>query len=241
MGSTAQALQVTHHLDTTIGIFNACAETFTYKFYNDRDYDIKTSVYTKGTFGALYPFKSQYHSIGTFSGSNFKPQSYYQEAKSRFNNRTKEIFYQDGVPQYRISTKNDERVKYECKLNNKYQSSNDLLTTFAKLTHQIMQTGKCNFDGYSYNGKRYSRSTVKTIGTEKLKTPYFSGKAIKCSYKMEILDDASAKFILDGKKPVYFWVMRDEQTDAPFIARILVESTPLGQLESLTTKIEVKK
>ena len=48
-----QALEVRHSLKTTIGFFDACETMFTYAFYNNKDYDIKTSIKTSGAFGAL--------------------------------------------------------------------------------------------------------------------------------------------------------------------------------------------
>ena len=45
---------------------------------------------------------------------------------------------------------------------------------------------------------------------------------------------------LTSDKPVYFWILKDEKTNKPFIARILIEDTPLGQLNVYTTSINVK-
>ena len=41
-GAEVQALEVKHYMQTTIGLFDACEETFSYAFYQDKDYDIKT-------------------------------------------------------------------------------------------------------------------------------------------------------------------------------------------------------
>jgi hypothetical protein len=235
------AAEVTHYIASSVAFLDAAEETFTYKFYNNRDYDVKTTVTTTNSFGALYPFKATYHAVGTYDKNGFKPQSYFQTAKSRFHNRSKEIVYADGVPQYRISIKDDYKRRDETTINSQYTSSNDLLTTFAALTEQVIRKDNCDFEQYSFNGKRYSRSKIKTIGKEKIKTPYFKGKALKCQYSLEVLDDAEAGFMLKKDEPIYLWILRDKQTDLPFIARILVESTPFGELEALTTKIEVKK
>ena len=235
------AAEVTHYISSSIAFLDAAEETFTYKFYNNRDYDVKTTVKTTNSFGALYPFKATYHAVGTYNKDVFKPQSYFQSAKSRFHSRSKEIVYANGVPQYRISIKDDNKRQDPTPIDSQYASSNDLLTTFATLTEQIMRKNNCDFEQYSFNGKRYSLSKIKTVGKEKIKTPYFKGKALKCQYYLEILDDAEAGFMLKKDEPVYIWILRDKQTDLPFIARILIESTPFGELEALTTKIEVKK
>ena len=237
----AMALEVFHRLETTIGYFDVSRETFTYKFYNNHDYDIKTTVATTGTFGTIYPFNASYHAVGIFDKQSFRPQSYFLTAQSRFHKRSKEIVYQNGIPQYRISQKDEKRRQDTIETDAQYPSSNDLLSTFAELSWQIVQKDNCDFERYSFNGKRYSRSKVKTLTKEKIETPYFSGKALKCEYKLEILDDADAGFMLKSDTPVHFWILKDKSTGVPFIARILVESTPFGQMETLTTQIEVKK
>ena len=126
-GAGAQALEVKHYMQTTIGLFDACKETFSYAFYHDKDYDIKTFVSTSGMFGVLYPFTASYHSVGTYSKSGFKPQDYYYETQTRFRHRSKEIVYKDGVPQYRVSVKNERKRTDEIVTDDKYPSSGDLL------------------------------------------------------------------------------------------------------------------
>lgn len=234
------ALEVKHTIKTKIGFWDACEETLTYAFYGDRDYDVKTSILTSGTFGVLYPFSASYHTVGTYSKFDFKPQDYYYETQSRFRYRTKEIVYQDGVPQYRISTKNEKKRKDKIETDSKYPASVDLLSVFAGLAQRIRMKGDCDWEQYSFNGKKYAKSTVKTVKKEKIKTDYFSGKALKCRYKQEILEDTDAGFLLNPEEPIYFWVLKDEKTKVWFIAKVLIENTPFGKLEAITTKIEVK-
>ena len=46
---------------------------------------------------------------------------------------------------------------------------------------------------------------------------------------------------LTSDSPIYFWIMKDKNTQAPFIAKINVEDTPLGEMNVYTTNIEVTK
>ena len=138
-----QALEVKHYMQTTIGLFDACEETFSYAFYKDKDYDIKTSVSTSGTFGALYPFTATYHSVGTYDKSGFKPQDYYYETQTRFTHRSKEIVYDKGVPQYRISVKNEHKRKDEIVTNPKYSFSGDLSVFRINLITRPLPSGLC--------------------------------------------------------------------------------------------------
>ena len=169
-GAGAQALEVKHYMQTTIGLLDACKETFSYAFYHDKDYDIKTFVSTSGMFGVLYPFTASYHSVGTYSKSGFKPQDYYYETQTRFRHRSKEIVYKNGVPQYRVSVKNERKRTDEIVTDDKYPSSGDLLSVFGELAQKIIKKGKCDLEQYSFNGKKYAKSTVKTLKKEKIKT-----------------------------------------------------------------------
>lgn len=235
----AEAKSVMHKMKTEIGIFDACEQTFEYAFYDEKDYDIKTTLKTTGTFGTVYPFKAAYHAVGKYDKKRFYPQDYFYETES-FNHRTKEIVYENGTPIYRISSKNGVKRKDKIKTDDNYETSNDLLSTFGELTDLIVRGKKCDFVQYSFNGKKYTKLTGEYLGREKLVTPYFKGRAMKCKMKLEVLDDADASFLYKSNEPVYFWILNDEKTGLPFVAKVFIKSTPLGELESLTTEIEVK-
>jgi len=237
----AIALQVKQRIKTSVGVFDALEQTLNYSFYRDKDYDIKTSMQSVGTFGALYPFKATYHSVGTYNKGNFIPQDYFYETKSRFHKRSKEIVYKDGIPQYRISKKDKRTRKDDIVVDTKYESANDILTTFAIIIEQIIRRGKCDTEQYSFNGKNYSLIRTKSLGNERIKTDYFSGRALKCEFYMQDLKKTDAGIIINDDKPLYFWILYDKDTDAPFMAKAVVESTPFGKLEAITTSIEVKK
>lgn len=238
---SGHTVEVQHQMKTSIGLFDAVENVFTYALKNGRDYDIKTLVKTSGMFGTLYPFNATYHAVGTYSGLVFKPQDYFYKTRSTFNQRTKEIFYQDGIPQYRVSVKNGKKRKVNITTDPNYSSSIDLLSVFGVLVQKIYKSEKCDLEQYSFNGKRYSKSLVKTVGKEKIDTGYFKGKALKCQYSLEVVEDTDAGFFLNDEEPIYFWVLKDEKTKAYFVAKIAIESTPFGKLEALTTKIEVKE
>lgn len=237
--SVLEALEIKHNIRTSIGLFDACEETFSYAFFKNKDYDVKTSLYTTGIFGKMYPFKASYHSVGTYKNNTFFPQDYYYETQSRFRKRTKEIFYKNGIPQYRISTKDKKKRIDDIIVDNKYSSSIDLLSVFGLLAYNLNNYDDCNLTTYSFNGKRYTLSKIKMIGKERIKTDFFEGKAIKCEYSLEVSDDADAGFLLTKDVPIYFWVMKDKKNKAYFLAKILVEKTPFGKLEAITTNVEV--
>ncbi len=237
----ADAIEVTQNMRTAIGVFDACTQSLTYKFDGNK-YDMKTQLTTTGTFGKLYPFTGIYHAYGTYDKDKFRPADYGYEVQSRYHHRTKRITYKDGVPQTRIKTREDRVVEEPALVElDRLDDSIDLLSLFGVLTEQIIRSDTCDMHRYSFNGKKYSLSTMKTVGHEEIQTPYFSGKALKCEYMLEIQKGASAGFLLNQKMPIYLWILRDKTANAPFIAKVEAEKTPFGKLESYTTSIEVKK
>ena len=237
----AEALEVTQNMQTTIGIFDACEQSLTYKLVGNK-YDMKTRLTTTGTFGKLYPFTGMYHAYGTYNKDKFKPEDYGYEVQSRRHHRTKQLTYKDGVPQTRIKVR-DGRVLEEPALVelDRLDDSIDLLSLFGVLTEQVVRDDTCDLHRYSFNGKKYSLSDMKTVGHEDIETPYFAGNALKCEYMLEIQNGASAGFLLNQKVPISLWILRDKTANAPFVAKVEAEKTPFGKLESYTTSIEVKK
>ena len=237
----ANALEVTQNMQTTIGIFDACEQSLTYRFVGNQ-YDMKTKLSTTGTFGKLYPFTGAYHAYGKYNKDKFVPADYGYEVQSRSHHRTKQITYKDGVPQTRIKVRDGRYLEEPALVEmDRLDDSIDLLSLFGVLTEQVIRTDGCDMKRYSFNGKKYSLSEMQTIGREDIQTPYFSGNALKCEYMLEIQKGASAGFLLNQQVPIYLWILRDKTANAPFIAKIEAKKTPFGKLESFTTSIEVKK
>lgn len=237
----AEAAEVTQHMRTTIGIFDACEQSLTYDF-DGNNYNMQTKLTTTGTFGKLYPFTGVYHAYGTYVRDRFKPKDYGYEVQSRRHHRTKRLTYKDGVPQTRIKIRDGRYLEEPALVElDRLDDSIDLLSLFGVLTEQIIRNDTCDLRRYSFNGKKYSLSEMKTAGREDIITPYFAGNALKCEYMLEIQKGASAGFLLDQRIPIYLWILRDKETDLPFIAKVEAEKTPFGKLESFTVSTEVKK
>ena len=239
--TAVEALEVTQNMQTSIGVFDACKQSLTYKFANNR-YDMETRLTTTGAFGALYPFSGKYHAYGTYMKDKFVPENYDYEVQSRSHHRTKRLTYKDGVPQTRIKVRDGRYLEEPALVEpDRLEDSIDLLSLFGMLVEQVIRSDSCDMKRYSFNGKKYSLSEMKTVGHEEIKTAYFDGSALKCEYMLEIQHGASAGFLLNQKTPIYLWILREESANAPFIAKIEAEDTPFGKLEAVTTSIEVKK
>ncbi len=241
----ARAKTVEHDFTAILGVFNASDTKFTYAL-TPSDYAIRSEVKTAGLFDTLYPFKAVYSTTGNIKDKDFETTSYKYHSQSRFTKRTKELVYNDkGEPIYRLSSKNDKKKKVEITPDINNKDTTDLQTVFAKLAKQYNELKFCDSRMEVFDGKRRFDVIFKDEGQDEL-PPHelspFAGPAAKCSMYIDKLNskDDDLMWELTSKHPVYFWIMEDKETNMPFIARVLVEDTPLGRLDVYTKNITVK-
>lgn len=244
--TNAAAISVKHHFDAVIGIFNAGEADFTYDVDNEK-YAVNSKLYTKGVFDSLYPFEAKYSTSGRIEKEQMKTEHYSYESQSRFNKRTKKVLYSaEGLPLKSISIKNGKKREKQIKIKDDVDNTTDLQSVMAALARQYLQVGSCKAVRKVFDGKRRYNVLFEDVGQDWLdkdeRSPYF-GKALKCSMSIERLkeegDDMLWKMTSDS--PVYFWIMQDEKSSVPFIARVKVGETPLGEMTVYTNKIEVNK
>ena len=242
----AAAFSVEHQFTVFLGPFNASKTTFTYSL-TDRDYRVNSTVRTAGIFDSLYPFRANYATTGKIKNGNFETTSYHYDSRSRFNKRSKEMVYNDkGEPVYRISTKNDKTKKVEIEPDLNNRDTTDLQTVFAELSRQYNQVKFCDSRLQVFDGKRRFDVIFKDEGREELPVSEYSpyaGTAAKCSMYIDKLGAKGDDLLweLTSDRPIYFWIMTDAQSGRPFIARVIVEDTPLGRLEVYTRKTVIKE
>lgn len=107
----AGAFSVTHDFTVFIGPFNASQTSFTYALSPD-SYAVASKVKTFGLFDTLYPFEARYATTGHIKNGKLETTSYKYQSQSRFTKRKKELIYNEqGVPVYRISSKNDKEKR----------------------------------------------------------------------------------------------------------------------------------
>ena len=245
MTTNAFALGVKHHFDAVVGIFNASEADFTYGV-EPAKYAVKSNICTKGVFDTIYPFSAKYATSGKFNNGKMVTENYSYESQSRFNNRTKKVIYRDGIPLKSISTKNGREKVKPIKIKDDVDNTTDLQSVMAAMAEQYTKTQSCKATKKVFDGKRRYNVIFEDLGQEELekneKSPYF-GKAVKCSMYIDRLKEQGNDMLwrMTSDSPVYFWIMNDEKTNVPFIARVKVEDTPLGKLTVYTTKIEVQK
>lgn len=241
----AKAAIVEHNFTAILGVFNASDTKFCYEL-TPQNYAIQSEVKTAGVFDTLYPFKAVYSTTGNIKDKDFETTSYKYHSQSRFTKRTKELVYNDkGEPIYRLSSKNDKSKKVEITPDIKNKDTTDLQTVFAKLAKQYNEFKFCDSRMEVFDGKRRFDVIFKDEGQDTItKNEYssYEGEAAKCSMYIDKLNskDDDLMWELTSQHPVYFWIMEDKKSQMPFIARVLVEDTPLGRLDVYTKNILVK-
>lgn len=246
LAAPAHALTVEHDFTVILGVFNASDTHFRYSLSPEK-YSVSSEVATAGIFDTLYPFKAVYSTTGKIKNKELETTSYKYQSQSRFTKRTKELIYDDkGNPLYRLSSKNDKHKKVSIDQKTDNKDTTDLQTIFAKLAKQYNDVKFCDSRMEVFDGKRRFDVIFKDEGREELKPgKYFkySGSAAKCSMYIDKLNskDDDLLWELTSERPIYFWIMEDPKTQAPFIAKIAVEETPLGKLDVYAKSIIVKE
>lgn len=240
------AFSVTHDIFVTVGAFDASKTRFTYTFTPD-GYQVNSSVQTNGFFDSIYPFKAEYQTSGKLINGKMIAQNYNYDSQSRFNTRSKQVFYNEkGEPQYQIASKNGKSKKREFTPSPRPADIFDLQTVLAKLAKQYNEVGFCDSQMSVYDGKRWFDVFFKDEGKELLpenKHLSLKGEAAKCSLHIDKLlsEDDDTLWEFSANKPVYFWIVRNTENKYPIIARIQIKDTPLGELNAYTTRFTIKE
>ena len=243
LSAPAKAVSVRHDFTVFLGPFDASRTTFTYSLTPDA-YEVKSNVRTAGLFDTLYPFKADYFTSGKIKKDGLETNQYRYSSQTRFNRRSKELIYNEkGIPVYRISTKNDKEKKVAVEDSPDNRDTTDLQTVFAELARQYNQVKFCDSRMQVFDGKRRFDVIFRDEGREELQPVQYSsvrGLAAKCSMYIDKLNskDDDLMWELTSERPIYFWIL--EQDNHPFIARVLVENTPLGRLDVYTSKVTIK-
>ena len=243
---SAAANGLKHDFIVHIGPFDAGRTSFEYNF-TPRTYEARSSVETNGLFDLLYPFKAQYLTSGLIRGDeSFQTKVYKYHSQTRSNYRTKEMIYDDkGLPVYRLSSKNDSHRKVDISYDPKNEGTTDLQTVFANIARQYTELRFCDSRMEVFDGKHRFAVVFKDEGDENLTASEispFGGRAHKCSLYIDKLNNEGDDLLwqITSERPIYFWILEDQTSRLPFIARVNIPDTPLGELNVYTGKITIK-
>ena len=243
--SLTNAFTIKHNFFVTIGLFDASKTEFSYTL-NKNDYKISSKIMTNGFFNTVYPFEANYITSGVIKNSQMTTLDYNYESKSKSKTYSKKVIYEKGKPIYQIASKNgNEKIK-EFTPSPTPADTFDLQTVIAKITHQFNELGFCDSTLKVYDGKRRFDVVFKDEGSENLTAnnhSFYTGTASKCSMyiKKVLSDDDDHLWEISSNKPINFWIAKDKKKGYPFIAKIFIKNTPLGNLTAHTTDITIEE
>lgn len=238
----AFAFSVRHDFLVHIGAFDAAKVKFTYEI-NPRDYGIRSEIATNGFFNTLYPFVAEYDTSGTIDADKITSHDYQYVSQSRFKTRSKQVLFNDqGMPVSQIVITNGKKKTRDFKPSPTPADTFDLQTILMKIAYQYNKFGFCASNMAVYDGKRRFDVEVSDNGNDELvsddNSP-FSGTANLCTMRIKknLSEDDDTLWEFASNKDIDFWIMRDRQTDLPFIARVRIKGTPLGELNAYAIEI----
>lgn len=244
--ANASAFSVEHDFLVHIGAFDAAKVNFTYQL-NPKDYGIRSQVSTNGFFNTIYPFVAQYDTSGTIQNDKMITRDYQYISRSRFKTRSKQVIFDNsGQPISQIVVTNDKKKTRDFKPSPTPADTFDLQTIMMKIAYQYNKFGFCASDMAVYDGKRRFDVEVTDLGYEDITAneySSFAGSANRCSMhiKKNLSEDDDTLWEFASNKPIDFWIMRDTKSNHPFIVRIKIKDTPLGELNAYATKLNIEE
>ena len=243
--SLVYAAGIEHNLNVRIGLFDAARVNMKYKL-DKNNYQFTSQVATAGIFGKLYFFDATYSSSGLIKDNKIITQDYSYKTKSSSHDRTKQLVFENGILDHRLSSLDGTPKRVEITLPETPFDASDMQSIFALLASQVTQNKFCDKEKTIFDGKKLYQVIIKDEGKEYFQdeeVPY-SGMSLKCSIYIHNLDEEADNDLLlstTSERPVYFWILEDKQTKMPFLGKIEIASTPLGTLKAYTTAISAEK
>ena len=243
--SLVYAAGVEHKLNVRIGVFDAARVNMKYNL-DKKNYQFTSQVATAGMFGKLYFFDATYSSSGLIKEGKIITKDYSYKTKSSSHDRTKQLVFENGVLDHRLSSLDGTPKRVEITLPETPFDASDMQSIFALLASQVKQNRFCDMEKTIFDGKKLYQIIIKDEGKEYFQDEEvpFSGPSLKCSIYIHNLDEEADYDLLlstTAERPVYFWILEDKKTKKTFLGKIEISSTPLGTLKAYTTAISTEK
>ncbi len=161
-------------------------------------YRVHLVYHTAGTFGALVRGQQDTTVEGRFAEGRAVPQRFYSAGTMRGQQRVTQIDYPAGQPVIRqlIPATDEDR---EPVLPERQANTIDTMSAMAQLLRQVNETGRCEGRVMTFDGRRLSELTARTVGVEVLPATdrsSFAGQALHCTFEGRQLGG----FMLDGDR-----------------------------------------
>ena len=161
-------------------------------------YRARLDYHTAGTFGLFLRGGQDTTVSGRFDQGRPAPVRFYSAGSMRGQTRVTQIDYTNGQPVVRQLIPPNEEEREDVPMDRRANTV-DTISAMADLIRQVNQTGRCDGHVVTFDGRRLSELTARTVGVEIL-PPYsrssFTGQALHCAFEGRQL----AGFKLDEDK-----------------------------------------
>ncbi len=152
-------------------------------------YRVHTVYCMAGTVGALFSGQQDTTVEGRFVAGRPVPQRFYSQGHLRGRPRVTLIDYPAGNPVVRtlVPPNEDEREPVPEALQ---AHTIDTISAMAQLMRQVAATGRCEGSATTFDGRRLSEITVRTVGMELIEPSSrsrFQGPALRCDFEGRLL------------------------------------------------------
>lgn len=218
-------------------------------------YDMELKTSTQGFIGGLFPWSATYNTSGHAENGKLLPTIH--TAKSQWKQKVKltEMTFDPKGNLLKTVVQDGEKNKVERDIKKELsQDAVDMLTGTLLMMQSTKNTEKCAGSYPVFDGKRRFNITLKDDGTELIKQTKFStfsGKALKCTVKVEPVAGFNAKDQKRGwmavqnhtearhKPPTIWFAKVDDNKNTPVVpVRMEIASDYGSVVAHLTSKTE---
>ena len=152
-------------------------------------YRVNIAYRTAGTVGAMFPGEQTTAVDGRFVAGRPVPRRFDSRGVFRGAPRATLIEYVNGQPLVRALTPPNEEER-ELVPEASQAFTVDGVSVMAQLIHQVAATGRCDGSATTFDGRRLSEVTARTVGQEVLpptNRSSFAGTALRCDFEGRLL------------------------------------------------------
>jgi hypothetical protein len=203
-------------------------------------YQVRLAYHTVGL--ARFFFEgNQLNSVtGSWSDNRSTPYEYSGEGIWRGLHRHTLINYHQGQPEIRalVPPNESERQVVPSDLR---ANTMDTLSALAELMRHVAATGSCDGTVHTYDGRRATKATAHTVGSETLAPTdrsMFSGRALRCDFEEHMLagyllsDDETQRRPLRGSA----WLAQVVPGAMPIPVRVTLDTRWFGDATTYLTE-----
>ncbi len=196
-------------------------------------YQVKLVFDTAGVFGVFLHAHVDSVATGAFAGDRARPTRYYAFGDARGRSRITQIDYPAGDPVMvqLVPPVEDERQPVSAA---EQAGTIDNLSAMAELISSVARTGRCDGVQRTFDGRRLSELSARTVGQETLPPSdrsTFSGPALRCDLVgRQLAGFAKDADPADADKPLHgsAWFARLRPGTPPVPVRISFETRFFG-------------